>query len=319
MPEGAAVRFDRATKRFGTFTAVDALSFEVPRGSIFGLLGQNGAGKTTSIRMLMNIVAPDEGRVEVLGQAMNEGLKERLGYLPEERGLYKKMRMRELLLFFGRIKGREPAFLGARIDRWVQRMGLTEWLTRRVEELSKGMAQKVQFIATVVHEPDLLVLDEPFAGLDPVNRDVMRDAVLELRAQGTTVLFSTHVMEQAESLCDRILLIHRGRSLLQGTVDEVRRREGREAAFVRLAAADRQGFQGLPGVVSAANQGAEAELVLAPDAQPRELLRALMDRGEVLRFEVRTPSLHEIFKRAVGVPSPAAEGPEPGRRGEAPK
>jgi ABC-2 type transport system ATP-binding protein len=316
MPEGTAVRFDRATKRFGTFTAVDALSFEVPRGSIFGLLGQNGAGKTTSIRMLMNIVAPDEGRVEVFGQAMNEGLKERLGYLPEERGLYKKMRMRELLLFFGRIKGREPAFLEARIDRWVQRMGLTDWLTRRVEELSKGMAQKVQFIATVVHEPDLLVLDEPFAGLDPVNRDVMRDAVLELRATGTTVLFSTHVMEQAESLCDRILLINRGRSCLQGTVDEVRRREGREAAFVRLAAADPRGFQGLPGVVSAANQGTEAELVLSPAAEPTQLLRALMDRGEVLRFEVRTPSLHEIFKRAVGATSPA-EGPA--RTGEAPK
>ena len=306
MPEGPAVRFDRATKRFGTFTAVDGLSFEVPRGSIFGLLGQNGAGKTTSIRMLMNIVGPDEGRVEVLGQAMNEGLKERLGYLPEERGLYKKMRLRELLTFFGRIKGRDPSFLAPRIDAWVERMGLTPWMTRRVEELSKGMAQKVQFVATVAHEPDLLVLDEPFAGLDPINRDVLRDAVLELRARGTTVLFSTHVMEQAESLCDRILMIHRGRPCLSGTVDEVRRREGRQAAFVRLAAADARGFQGLPGVTSAANQGTEAELVLEPDAEPTTLLRALMDRGEVLRFEVRTPSLHEIFKRAVGAEAEAA-------------
>jgi ABC-2 type transport system ATP-binding protein len=306
MPEGLAVRFDRATKRFGTFTAVDGLSFEVPRGSIFGLLGQNGAGKTTSIRMLMNIVAPDEGRVEVLGQAMNEGLKERLGYLPEERGLYKKMRLRELLTFFGRIKGRDPAFLAPRVDAWVERMGLSGWMTRRVEELSKGMAQKVQFVATVAHEPELLVLDEPFAGLDPINRDVLRDAVLELRARGTTVLFSTHVMEQAESLCDRILLIHRGRPRLSGTVDEVRRREGREAAFVRLSAADARGFQGLPGVSSAVNHGTEAELELEPDAQPTTLLRALMDRGEVLRFEVRAPSLHEIFKRAVGGEAEAA-------------
>jgi ABC-2 type transport system ATP-binding protein len=300
MSDALAVRFDRVTKRFGTFTAVDGLSFEVPRGSIFGLLGQNGAGKTTSIRMLMNIVGPDEGRVEVLGQTMNEGLKERLGYLPEERGLYKKMRLRELLAFFGRIKGRDPAFLASRIDTWVERMGLTGWMTRRVEELSKGMAQKVQFIATVVHEPDLLVLDEPFAGLDPINRDVLRDAVLDLRSRGTTVLFSTHVMEQAESLCDRILLIHRGRARLAGTVDEVRRREGSQAAFVRLATSDPRGFQGLPGVATVANSGAEAELVLAADAQPTQLLRALMDRGEVLRFEVRAPSLHEIFKRAVG-------------------
>jgi ABC-2 type transport system ATP-binding protein len=307
MSDSPAVRFDRVTKRFGTFTAVDELSFEAPRGSIFGLLGQNGAGKTTSIRMLMNIVGPDEGRVEVLGEAMNEGLKERLGYLPEERGLYKKMRLRELLIFFGRIKGRDPAFLSERVDRWVERMGLTGWMTRRVEEFSKGMAQKVQFIATVVHEPELLVLDEPFAGLDPINRDVLRDAVLDLRSRGTTVLFSTHVMEQAESLCDRILLIHRGRTRLAGTVDEVRSREGREAAFVRLAAADPRGFQGLPDVVSAANHGAEAELVLAPGAPPGRLLRALMDRGEVLRFEVRAPSLHEIFKRAVGPDAAQAE------------
>ena len=299
MPE-PAVRFDRVTKRFGSFVAVNDLSFEVPSGDIFGLLGPNGAGKTTSIRMLMNIFAPDAGRVEVLGQSMNEAVKPRLGYLPEERGLYKKMRLGELFLFFGRITGRDAAFLGPRIAAWSERMGIAEWLSHRVEDLSKGMAQKAQFIATVLHEPSLVVLDEPFAGLDPVHRDVLRDAVLDLRRNGTTVVFSTHVMEQAETLCDRILLVHRGQARLSGTVSEVRRREGGDAAFVRLAAAPPRGFSGLPGVTSINDNGLEAELVLEGGADTNALLRALSERGTVLGFDVRAPSLHEIFKRTVG-------------------
>ena len=300
MPAAPAVRFERVTKRFGDFTAVDALEFEVPAGSIFGILGPNGAGKTTSIRMLMNIFGPDEGRVEMFGQTMNEALKARIGYLPEERGLYKKMRMRELLRFFGRIKGRDDAFLAPRIERWVERMGLTGWIDRRVEELSKGMSQKVQFLITVLHEPDLVVLDEPFAGLDPVNRDFLRDVVLELRRENTTVVFSTHVMEQAEALCDRIVLIHRGKLRLSGTVEDVRRREGHEAAFVRLEGATPGAYEGLPGVAAVSDGGNDAELTLSPGADANALLSALMARGTVRRFEVRTPSLHEIFKRVVG-------------------
>jgi ABC-2 type transport system ATP-binding protein len=296
----AAVRFQGVTKRFGEFTAVADLDLEVPRGTIFGLLGQNGAGKTTSLRMLMNVFAPDLGRVEVLGETMNEGLKGRLGYLPEERGLYKKMRLRELLRFFGRIKGRDTGFLDPRIDRWLDRMGLSGWVDRRVEELSKGMAQKVQFVVTVLHEPELVVLDEPFSGLDPVNRDVLRDVVLELRRAGATILFSTHVMEQAEALCDRLVLLHRGRTRLAGTVDEVRRREGREAAFVRIEAPGEDPFAGLPGVAAASVTGREAELTLADGADTDALLRELARRGSVRRFEVRAPSLHEIFKRVVG-------------------
>ncbi len=295
-----AVRFEGVVKRFGEFTAVAGLDLEVPRGTIFGILGPNGAGKTSSIRMLMNIFGPDEGRIEVLGAPMTEATKARLGYLPEERGLYKKMRMRELLRFFGRIKGRDDAFLDPRIDRWTARMGLSDWVTRRVEELSKGMAQKVQFLATILHEPELVVLDEPFAGLDPVNRDFLRDVVLELRRGGTTVVFSTHVMEQAETLCDRIVLIHRGRLRLSGTVDEVRRREGREAAFVGLEGAPGAGWLGLPGVTAVTDQGNEAELALETGADRRALLTALMARGTVRKFEVRTASLNEIFKRVVG-------------------
>ena len=306
MQSAPAVRFERVTKRFGDFTAVDGVDFEVPPGTIFGILGPNGAGKTTSIRMLMNIFGPDEGRVEMFGTTMNERLKARLGYLPEERGLYKKMRMRELLTYFGRIKGRDDAFLAPRIERWVERMGLSGWLDRRVEELSKGMSQKVQFLVTVLHEPDLVVLDEPFAGLDPVNRDFLRDVVLELRRANTTVVFSTHVMEQAEALCDRIVLIHRGKVRLSGTVEEVRRREGHEAAFVRLEGAPLGAYDGLPGVASVSDGGNDAELTLVPGADANALLRALMERGTVRRFEVRTPSLHEIFKRVVGDPTLAA-------------
>ena len=302
-----AVRFEGVTKRFGDFTAVSGLDLEVARGSIFGLLGPNGAGKTSSIRMLMNVFRPDEGRILVFGDTMHEGMKPRLGYLPEERGLYKKMRLRELALFFGRIKGRDRAFLDPRIESWAQRMGLSGWLDRRVEELSKGMAQKVQFLVTVLHEPELVVLDEPFAGLDPVNRDFLRDVVLELRRAGVTIIFSTHVMEQAELLCDRITLIHRGKVRLSGTVDEVRKREGHEAAFVHLEGASTSPFAGLPGVASVSESGRDAELTLVPGADPRALLRALMERGEVRRFEVRAPSLHEIFKRVVGeTAAPAA-------------
>lgn len=304
MPDAPAVRFEKVVKRFGDFVAVDGISFEAPRGAIFGVLGPNGAGKTTTIRMLMNIFAPDEGRVEVLGERMSEGLKPRLGYLPEERGLYKKMRLREILRFFGAIKGRDRAFLDPRIERWTERMGLSAWLDRRVEELSKGMAQKAQFLVTLVHEPDLVVLDEPFAGLDPVNRDVVRDVVLEMRREGRTVLFSTHVMEQAETLCDRIVLIHRGRIRIAGTVDEVLKSFGQEAAFARVEGLSAARWAGLPGVVSVADHGNEAELALAPDADPNAILAALVARGVVRRFEVRALSLHEVFKRVAGEGNP---------------
>lgn len=295
-----AVRFRNVTKRFGTFTAVDGLSLEVPRGSIFGILGSNGAGKTTSIRMLMNIFKPDEGEVEVLGSRVTEALKPRLGYLPEERGLYRKMRLGEMLRFFGRIKGRDDAFLAPRIERWLDRVGLAAWRDRRVEELSKGMSQKLQFVVTVIHEPELLVLDEPFAGLDPVNRDVLRDAVLGLNAEGMTVVFSTHVMEQAEQLCRELVMLHQGVIRLQGTLPAVRAAEGRQAAHVRYRLRPGATLQGLPGVRSVTDHGNEAELELTPEADPDEVLAALLARAHVTRFDLREPSLHEIFKRVAG-------------------
>lgn len=296
----SAVRFEGVTKRYGDFVAVDGIGFEVPPGAIFGILGSNGAGKTTSIRMLMNILRPDAGTIEVLGRPADERSKERIGYLPEERGLYKKMRILELLRFFGRIKGRTHAFLDERIDHWLERMGLAAWRQSRVEELSKGMAQKLQFVVTVVHAPDLLVLDEPFAGLDPVNRDVLRDAILEMRQDGTTVVFSTHVMEQAEQLCNRLIMIHDGRVMLSGSLEEVRASEGRQAALIRYRLAAGQTLDDLPGVKAVADRGNEAELTLEPDADPTKLLRALVERADLTHFEVREPSLHEIFKRVAG-------------------
>jgi ABC-2 type transport system ATP-binding protein len=256
--------------------------------------------------MLMNIFRPDQGRVEVLGSRVDEDVKPRVGYLPEERGLYKKMRLEETLLYFGRIKGREAGFLLPRIERGLERMGLSAWRQRRIEELSKGMAQKLQFLVTVVHEPELLVLDEPFSGLDPVNRDVLRDAVLDLKRAGTTIVFCTHVMEQAEQLCDALVMVHRGRIRLAGTVAEVRASEGREAVLVEHRGAAGLSLEGLPGVAEVHDRGREAELTLEPGADPTRVLRALLERTDVTRFEVRAPSLHEIFKRVVGATDEAA-------------
>jgi ABC-2 type transport system ATP-binding protein len=295
-----AVHFQDVTKRFGAFTAVDGISFRVPQGSIFGILGSNGAGKTTCIRMLMNIFRPDGGRVEVLGSQVDESLKPKVGYLPEERGLYKKMRIEEMLRFFGRIKGRDDKYLKPQIDRWLEATGLSEWRTRRVEELSKGMSQKLQFVATVIHGPQLLVLDEPFAGLDPVNRDVLRDAVLEMNQDGTTIVFSTHVMEQAEQLCRELVLIHKGRVRVGGTMDEVRAAEGRKAAHIRYRLRAGNTLADLPGVTDVADRGNEAELTLAQGADGQALLSALVDRAEITTFDLREPSLHEIFKRVAG-------------------
>jgi ABC-2 type transport system ATP-binding protein len=298
--DDVAVRFDGVTKRYGDFLAVSDVSFRVSTGSVFGILGSNGAGKTTTIRMLMNILRPDEGRIDVLGEQAGESVKGRIGYLPEERGLYKKMRIRDLLRFFGHIKGRTTAFVDERSDHWLTRMGLQDWRDRRVEELSKGMAQKLQFVVTVVHAPELLVLDEPFAGLDPVNRDVLRDAILELRREGTTVVFSTHVMEQAESLCQELILIHDGRVVLSGSLAEVRRSESRRAVHVKYRLKPGGELAGLPGVAEVSDHGNEAELTLEEDADPAVLLHALVDRAELTHFELKEPSLHEIFKRVAG-------------------
>ena len=218
----AAISLSGVTKRFGKYTAVDRLDLEVPQGVTFGLLGPNGAGKTTTIRMTMNITKADEGAIQVLGKPLSEEMQERIGYLPEERGLYRKMTVLDQILFFAAIKSVEKKLALERLERWIDVMDLRPWLQKKTEELSKGMQQKVQFLGTIVHDPEVLILDEPFSGLDPINVVLLKDFLVEFKRQGKTIVFSTHVMEQAEKLCDRIALIYRGRKLLDGTVREIK-------------------------------------------------------------------------------------------------
>jgi len=218
----SAISLSGVVKRFGKFTAIDHLDLEVPRGLTFGLLGPNGAGKTTTIRMIMNITKPDEGTIRVLGEEMNERVQERIGYLPEERGLYRKMKVVDQLLFFAAIKGVDKDTAMKRLSPWIDSMDLRPWLGKKTEELSKGMQQKVQFLGTIVHDPEILILDEPFSGLDPMNVVLLKDFLGEFKRQGKTIVFSTHVLEQAERLCDRICLLYRSQKLLDGTVKDIK-------------------------------------------------------------------------------------------------
>jgi ABC-2 type transport system ATP-binding protein len=293
-----ALVLDRVSKRFGSLQAVDAISLAIPPGTIYGFLGPNGAGKTTTLRMIMSILYPDSGRISVLGEENAEAVKDRLGYLPEEKGLYKKMTAGEILTYFGRLKGMGAAQARARSRELLTRFGLGEWVDKRCEALSKGMSQKVQLLATLLHDPDLVILDEPFSGLDPVNREVMREAILEMKRDGRTVIFSTHIMEQAEQICDHILLIHKGRKLLDGTLAEVKS-SGDQGVLLDYDG-DGAFLRQLPGVERINDSGKQAEIYLEEGGDPQALLAALVGRIQVRRFDLREPSLHEIFIRAVG-------------------
>ena len=288
-----AVEIEDVTKTFGPQTAVESLSLRVPQNSIYGFIGPNGSGKTTTLRMIMRILHPDRGHIRVLGEERWEAANNRIGYLPEERGLYRQMTVREVLYFFAALKGMtdpRPA-----VAEWLERLGLAEHAGKKVAALSKGMAQKVQFIAAVVARPSLVLLDEPFSGLDPVNAEVLREAVLELRRAGTTVVFSTHDMGVAERMCDFIFMIHRGRKVLDGTLESIQDAHGSDTIRVRLdGAAD---LTGLPGVQRVADFGKLQELQLASGADPQRILGELMVRGTVRHFELARPSLHEIFVR----------------------
>ena len=296
MKDVPTLKLDGVTKRYDEFIAVNELSLSVHGGRIFGLIGPNGAGKTTTIRMIVNIIAPDEGSVELFGQRMNSELQNRIGYLPEERGLYKKMRVGEQLRFFGalkRVTGRKAEEL---IDRWLERVKLSDWKDRKADELSKGMQQKVQFIATVMHDPDLLILDEPFSGLDPKNADLLEEIVLELKAAGKTIIFSTHMMAQAERLCDDICLINRSRKVLDGPLREVKRGFGRNAVTLRVEGGDMTALQDSRLVTTVIERSDEMEALLAEGADAQELLKRLVAAGaRITKFELVEPSLHDIF------------------------
>jgi ABC-2 type transport system ATP-binding protein len=293
----AAIRLSNVTKRFGPTTAVADLSLAVPTGSIYGFIGPNGSGKTTTLRMIMHILLPDEGRIEVLGSSDTAAARDRVSYLPEERGLYKRMSVRRLLRYYGRLKGRSLAELDPQIDEWLSRLGILEWADRKVEALSKGMSQKVQFISAVVSRPSLLILDEPFSGLDPVNAETLKDAVLETRRRGTTVVFSTHDMSTAEKMCDRIFMIYKGRKVLDGTLEDIQAAYGLDTVRVRSAGGS-SALTGLPGVETINDYGQLQEVRLAGD--PQAFLQQLAARTSVYHFEVARPSLHDIFVRIAG-------------------
>jgi ABC-2 type transport system ATP-binding protein len=295
-----ALRIDTVTKTYEGHQAVDNLDLTVPRGSIFGLLGPNGAGKTTSIRMVMNIIIPDQGQIAVLGEGMNEALKERIGYLPEERGLYPKMKVCEVLHYLAAIKGVAARTARERTDQWLDRLGLTDWKDRKVEELSKGMQQKVQFISAMVHDPELLILDEPFSGLDPVNVDQLKEIILELHQQGKTIVFSTHIMEQVERLCEYICLINKGRKVLDGRLSDIKHSYGENTIALEFdGKADFLKDKTLIDNVD--GYGNYAEVILAKGVEPQQLLERAVASGIMLkRFQVMEPTLHNIFVNIVG-------------------
>lgn len=297
MSELLTVRDVRKT--FGDVRAVDGVSFAVRRGTITGLLGRNGAGKTTTIRMITGIFMPDSGEIRWNGGADGASFLDRIGYLPEERGLYKQMKVVELLLFLAEIKGHRPSTVRPSIDRWLERFELTDKRDAKVEELSKGNQQKVQLIGTLLHDPELIVLDEPQSGLDPVNMVLVRNLLRDLRQEGKTILLSTHMMAEAERMADEIILIHRGQVVLEGSLDEVRGSFGRNTLHVDFDG-DGEFLRDLPQVKHAAIVNNSAEISLADGADPQAVLEALMPRLRIRRFELAAPSLEEIFIEKVG-------------------
>jgi ABC-2 type transport system ATP-binding protein len=298
---GSTLKVSNVTKRFDEFTAVNNLSLKVRPGRIFGLIGPNGAGKTTTIRMIVNITAPDEGTIELFGQQITPELQDRIGYLPEERGLYKKMKVIDQLRFFGELKNVKGKKADEAIDRWLARVKLSEWKNKKAMELSKGMQQKVQFIAAVMHDPDLMILDEPSSGLDPVNQELLKEIVLELKAEGKTIIFSTHQMELAERICDDICMINRSNKVLDGTLREIKRSFGRNAVALRIEGDGERVLSDPTLVTKIERRSDEVEALLAEGADAQELLRRLVAAGaRVTKFELVEPSLSDIFIEKVG-------------------
>ncbi len=299
----SAVEIQNVNKTYGSTRAVADLSLIVPAGSVYGFIGPNGSGKTTTLRMILRIIHPDSGMIRVLGEDATAGdaANDRIGYLPEERGLYRKMLVGEVLEFYAGLKGvknAKPLIAG-----WLDRLQLKDVARKKVEAMSKGMSQKIQFIATVLHKPELVILDEPFSGLDPVNMDVLKDAILELRRGGTTVIFSTHDMDVAEKMCDFVFMIFKGQKVLDGTLGTIKEKYGSDTLRVRMEGNGVQ-FTELPGVQRVNDFGQFQELRIDKQADPQAILQQLAGRGRVQHFEIAQPSLHDIFVRIAG---PAAQ------------
>ena len=286
------------TKRFDGVTAVDDLSLEIEPGKIYGLLGPNGAGKTTTIRMIMGIINPDEGRIEVFGEPFSEKSKDRIGYLPEERGMYRKMKVLDHIVFLGEIKSIPAKTASERAIAWMNRLELSGWEQKTVESLSKGMQQKIQFISTIIHEPELIILDEPFSGLDPINTQLLKDIVMEMKQEGRTIVLSTHLMDQVEKLCERICLINKGRTVLQGDLSDIKMRFSRNMLTMRYRG-EKDELARHPGVESVNDLGQELSAALKEGIDTNEVLRYAVERGRVDRFEIGEMSLHDIFIQQV--------------------
>ena len=293
-----AVHIQELTKTFGDKVAVDDLSLEVPTGSVYGFIGPNGSGKTTTLRMMMNILYPDTGRIDIFGEPLNDATADLIGYMPEERGLYKRMKIRELLQFFASLRKTPNA--KAHINEWLERFELSARANEKVETLSKGLSQKVQFMATIISRPKLLLLDEPFSGLDPVNTDIMRDAILDLRKKGTTIVFSTHDMATAERLCDFIFMIYKGKKVLDGTLASIKASYGTDTIRVRLDGGDND-LQSIRGVEKVTDHGQMQELRISSGTDTNDILRTILSTTRVHSFDVVQPSLHDIFIRIAGV------------------
>jgi ABC-2 type transport system ATP-binding protein len=293
----SVVEIENVTKTFGRLKAVDDLSLNVPKGCIYGFIGPNGSGKTTTLRMIMNIFYPDSGQIRIFGENRHGATSERIGYLPEERGMYKKMKVRDLLRFYGELKcGRK---VHDAVDSWLERLDLSDWANKKIETLSKGMGQKVQFISTIVSQPELIILDEPFTGLDPVNVEAIKDAVLDLRSKGATVIFSTHDMNVAEKMCDFIFMIFKGKKVLDGTLVSIQDKYGSDTLRVRTEGGN-SALKNLEDVEKITDFGQLQELRIAPDTDHQKIISEIMSRTRVYSFELAKPTLYDIFLRIAG-------------------
>jgi ABC-2 type transport system ATP-binding protein len=293
------IELNKVRKTYDHFVAVDDLTFNIESGAVFGLLGPNGAGKTSTIRMMIGITAPDSGEIRLFGKPFERKSLEKVGYLPEERGLYKKMKVVDQLIFLGQLHGLDAATARQEAMTWCDRLEISDWLQKKVEELSKGMQQKIQFIATLMHDPDFIVMDEPFSGLDPVNVVLLKDVLLELKAKGKTILFSTHQMDTVEKLCDDICLINRGKLVLDGNLQKIKAKYGKNNVQIEYEG-DGNFLERSSLVAAYNNYGNYVEVRLAPGADAQQLLRLVAERSRVSKFELMEPSLEEIFIETVG-------------------
>jgi ABC-2 type transport system ATP-binding protein len=289
-----AITLERVTKSYDSVVAVSGINLHVRQGAILGLLGPNGAGKTTTIRMIMNILVPDEGSIHVLGQPVSDNTRNLIGYLPEERGLYPRMKVLDIIVFLAALHGLTESEANRRAKEWLEKLGLAEWSEKKLIDLSKGMQQKVQFITAVIHNPPLVILDEPFSGLDPVNAATVEEIMIDMRANGSTIVLSTHRMEQVERMCDSICLIDKGHNVLDGELRAIKQSYGKNTLHIQFTGTD--AFLKNPGIISLTRLGNGVEAKLKPGADPQEILKAAVQENvSIIRFELLEPSLNEIF------------------------